>query len=290
MREQASLCAFLRIILTFVRDQNKISIRLARFSPRSYGVSKSARQQKIVELIDVNGEVTVAELDEILQVSPSTIRRDLQDLARLGQIRRTHGGALPAKQPDSEPPIVQRQHIAGAAKERIGRAAVALVQPEQTIFLGSGSTVQQMARHLSRIPRLTVITNALNIVNALRGHDNIELIIIGGMFRSDELSMVGHVAEQALREFRADLVFMGMRAIHPDHGFTNAYLPEAMTDRAILRMGREVVVLADGSKLGRVSAVFLAPVNAAERLITDVTAPLEVVDALRELDLEVQLV
>lgn len=253
-------------------------------------MTKSLRQQKINELVNHEGAVTVAQLSEILDVSASTIRRDLQEMARDGQIRRVHGGALPAEQPDMEPPIIQRQQLATMAKARIGRAAAALVQPGETIFLGSGSTVHQIVRHLHNIPDLTVITNALNIVNALRSQDNVELIIIGGMFRSSELSMVGHVAEQAVREFRADRVFMGIRAIDPQHGFTNAYLPEAMTDRAILRMGRHVVVVADSSKLGHVSAVFLAPVTAAQCLITDQEAPPEIVTALRDLGLDVQLI
>ena len=251
---------------------------------------KSARHNQIRSLVDKNGHVTVNELNSLLNVSEATIRRDLDELAEIGWVRRAHGGAVKVARAVKEPPVLLRKQELEKEKQGIGALAAEMVQPGQTIFLGSGTTVSKMTQHLCQVPDLTVITNTLNIANDLVGCGNIELIVIGGMFRQSELSMVGHITEQAICEFRADLVFMGMRGIDPKHGFTNDYLPEAMTDRAILQMAPHIVVLADHTKLGRVSTVFLAPVTAAHTLITDAAAAPEMVQELTEFGLEVLLV
>jgi DeoR/GlpR family transcriptional regulator of sugar metabolism len=183
---------------------------------------------------------------------------------------------------------LQRQDERADEKWRIGQAAAELVQPNQTIFLGSGSTVSAIVPYIQELP-LTVITNSLPVINQLAGRDHIELIVIGGQFRQSELSMVGHVAEQAIREFRADLVLMGMRAIDAGHGFTSDYVAEAMTDRAIMQIAPHCVVMADHTKFGRVSTVFLAPVTAVQTIISDRGLQPELAEELREQGLELIL-
>lgn len=247
---------------------------------------KLARHTQIKEILDEAGQVTVAELNAQLQVSEATIRRDLDELDRLGILRRTHGGAV--RVGEAEPPLLLRQTEQAAEKERIGRRAAQLVADDQTIFLGSGTTVQAMLPHLAERRGLTVITNSLPVVNAFVGREA-ELIIIGGFIRSSELSMVGHIAAAAISELRADLVFLGMRSIDPDRGYTSDYLPEALTDRAILEVASRRVILADHSKFGRVSAVYLAPVTATEVIITDSGLDPTIAATLREKGLEVIL-
>ncbi|MCA9943547.1 MAG: DeoR/GlpR transcriptional regulator [Anaerolineales bacterium] len=249
---------------------------------------KSIRHLQIRDLVNENGQITVAELNDLLKVSEATIRRDLEELDQLGWIRRTHGGAIRVERAEKEPPILQRQDEQSDEKRRIGQAAAQLVQPHQTIFLGSGSTVSMVVPYIQDLP-LTVITNSLPVINQLAGRDSIELIVIGGQFRQSELSMVGHVAEQAIREFRADLVLMGMRAIDAGHGFTSDYVAEAMTDRAILQMAPRCAVMADHSKFGRVSTVFLAPVTAVQTIISDQGLQPELAAELREKGLELIL-
>lgn len=251
---------------------------------------KSARQTKIRQLVETNGHVTVNELNLLLEVSEATIRRDLEDLDQSGWVRRTHGGAVRVTRAGKEQPILQRQGKYQTEKQLIGQRAAAMVKRGQTIFLGSGTTVFEVARNIRNVPDLTVITNALNVVNELAECDNVELIVIGGMFRQSELSMVGFIAEQDIREFRAHKVIIGMRGIDPQHGFTSDYLPEAVTDRTILSIAPRNIVVADHSKLGRVSTVFLAPITAAHVLITDQAAPPEIVSEMEDLGLEVQLV
>ncbi len=247
---------------------------------------KSARQSKIRRLIDEKGEISVTELNEILQVSEATIRRDLEQLADEGWILRTHGGALRAEPAPAEPPIRSRMTENALEKREIGRTAARLVQAGETIFLGSGSTVGEMVPHLAKVPGLTVITNSLPVVNGLARTD-VELIVIGGMFRPSEQSMVGHVAEQAIHEFRADRTFMGIRGIDLEQGLTSDFLPEAVTDRAILGIASHCVIVADHSKFNRVSSVFLAPVTTADTIVTDEATDQATVAALREAGIKV---
>jgi DeoR/GlpR family transcriptional regulator of sugar metabolism len=248
---------------------------------------KVERHDQIQTLINSRGRVTVQELSDQFGVSQVTIRRDLDELDNLGRLRRTHGGAVRASRAPKELPMVQRLGERSDEKSRIGRAAVEFIHSGETIFLGSGTTVIEIARNLPPDITLTVITNSLPVINELAAHPGVELIVIGGMLRQSELSMVGHVAEQDVREFRADRVIMGMYAIDVACGFTNDFPPEISTDRAILDIAHQVIVVADHSKFGRVSSMLVAPVDSADVIITDQATPPETVEQLRALGLEV---
>jgi len=251
---------------------------------------KAERQNRIRQLVEQRGSATVPEMSAQFEVSKATIRRDLEELDGQGWLQRTHGGAVRLESATKESPMVQRIDEQLVEKRRIGEAAAGLIQDRETIFLGSGTTVLEIARHLPGGIRLTVITNSLPIVNELAEKPGIELIVIGGMLRQSELSMVGHVAEQAVHEFRADRVFMGMYAIDARHGFTNDYLPETMTDRAILTIARQVIVVADHSKFGRVSSALVGPVTIAQIIITDCEIPEAWVAELVDLGVEMKVV
>lgn len=248
---------------------------------------KAERHHQIQAIVNDQSRATVQELSTLFGVSDATIRRDLEELDSQGLIHRTHGGAVRAITAPKEPPMIQRMGENLLEKARIGKAAVALIRDGETIFLGSGSTVVEVARNLPADINLTVITNSLPVVNEIATHPGIDLIVIGGMLRQSELSMVGHVAELAVREFRADRVFLGMYAVDIACGFTNDYPPEIMTDRAILGIARQVIVLADHSKFGRVSSMLVAPVSAAQIIITDQATPQSTVDQLRDLGIQV---
>lgn len=247
---------------------------------------KTARQIQIRRLVEEKGQVSVTELNEVLDVSEATIRRDLEQMAGRGWVQRTHGGAIRVEPAGSEPPIKQRLTKNADAKQQIGALAASLVKAGETIFLGSGSTVREMVPHLIEIPNLTVISNSLPVINELAASD-VELLVIGGMLRRSELSMVGHIADQAIREFRADYVFMGIAALDVQYGLTSDFLPEAMTDRLILGIGRSCVIVADHSKFGQVNSVFLAPVTAADTVITDSQTAPDIIRALEEEGVEV---
>ena len=248
---------------------------------------KIERQSYIRKLVEEQGRAAVPALSEQFDVSDATIRRDLEELDGKGWVRRTHGGAVRAERASKEPPMVQRISEQKTEKQQIGKETAKIIKEGQTIFFGSGTTVLEVVKYLPKDIQLTVITNSLPVVNHLADYPNVEMIVIGGMLRHDELSMVGHIAEQAVREFRADIVIVGMHAIDSHHGFTNDFLPETMTDRAILEIAPKVIIVADHTKFGRVSSVLVAAVTAAHMLITDQNAPKDCIQEIVELGVEV---
>jgi DeoR family transcriptional regulator of aga operon len=251
-------------------------------------VSSTDRQLQIQQLVESQKRISVADICATFAVSQATARRDLERLASDGKLQRVHGGAIALIQAPPEQPILQRQHDQADEKIRIGAAAAALVQAGETIFLGSGTTVLEAARALRGRQDLTVLTNSLPVVNALAGAgalagaDGITLICLGGMLRASELSFIGHITEQALAEVRADKVFMGTRAISLEHGLTHEYLPETMTDRAILKAGKEIIILADHTKLGRAATVRLAQLDSIHTIVTDTAAPQDFIEAVQQ--------
>lgn len=251
---------------------------------------REERKRKILQFIKKNKKATVAELSKLFGVSESTIRRDLEELDEQGVIKRAHGGAIAVERAAPEPPIIQRMTENEEEKRRIGRAAAELVRDGETIFLGSGTTTLEVARNLVDRNNLTVITNALNIANLFAGKPNITVVVVGGLLRHSELSMIGHIAEQTLKELHADKVIMGIRAIDVEAGLTNDYLPETMTDRAIINFSSEVILVADHSKFGKVSTALVAPITSVNKIITDSDAPGEIIDEIKGLGVEVIIV
>src|SRR2546429_5822516 len=191
-------------------------------SKRGSGQLSVERQQQIEHIIKERQHVSVSELSAYFGVSEPTIRRDLQKLEIAGRVRRAHGGAIAVEQIVPEPPILQRLGEYAEEKCRIGEAAAELVRDGETIFIGSGTTALELARHLAGKRALTVITNALSIANQLASNPDITLILTGGVLRHSELSMIGHIVEQTLKELRADKVFISMRAVSVEEGLTNA--------------------------------------------------------------------
>lgn len=239
------------------------------------------RQQRLLGYIQQSGRVSVNRIAERFAVSLATARRDLNDLAEQGYVQRVHGGAVAIKAEGSEPPVRQREIQQLDEKRRIALAAADLIQDGETVFISSGTTALEVARCLTRRSNLTILTNSIPALNLLGSLPGLNVVVLGGIVRQSEQSLIGHITEQALAELRADKVIFGIRAIHPEHGLTNDYLPETMTDRSILRIGRKVIVVADHSKLGRVTTAFVAPLSKMDILVTDRLAAPEVVEKIR---------
>jgi DeoR/GlpR family transcriptional regulator of sugar metabolism len=248
---------------------------------------KSERQEKIHQLVQQTGQVTVAELCAQFEISEATARRDLEELATRGVLHRTHGGAIRPEPGGSQPPVLQRMSEQAEAKDRIGKAASELIADGETVFIGSGSTTLAVARHLRQRRGLTVISNSLPVINLLADDPNVTLIILGGLLRQSEQSMIGHITEQALTELRADKVILGMYAVHLEQGLTNDCLPETMTDRAIVRLSAQVILVADHTKFGQVAPAFVAPLSVVDAVVTDAGIAPEIVNALDEIGLRV---
>jgi DeoR/GlpR family transcriptional regulator of sugar metabolism len=243
------------------------------------------RRQQMVELVEQRNIVTVAELSEHFGVSAATVRRDLTQLSRRGMIERAHGGAArrvrsAAEMP--EPPLMNRAALQTDEKRRIGKAAAEHVHDGETLILSGGTTTVEMVPHLATRKNLTVITNALNIVLALAPYPWITVIVLGGVLRHSELTVLGALGEDAMENLRGDKLFLGTSAIHLEYGLSAENFAEARSDQTLMASVREVVVLADHSKFGRVATVRVAPLMRIRRIITGRELPTEDVELLRE--------
>jgi DeoR family transcriptional regulator of aga operon len=245
------------------------------------------RQKQILSLLAKQGRLSVTEIVEQFSISEATARRDLESLASQGKAQRVHGGVIAVEQAPPELPILDRQGEQPSEKILIGRATAGLIADRETVFLGSGTTVLEVARNLRHHKNLTVITNSLPVLNLLTGVNEITTISLGGMLRESELSFIGHITEQALAEIRADKVIMGTRGLSREHGLTNDYLQETLTDRAILKIGHEVIIVADHSKINRVATALLAPLNSMSTFVTDARADKKFIQSLKKQGIKV---
>jgi DeoR/GlpR family transcriptional regulator of sugar metabolism len=237
-------------------------------------LSKERRSQLLTRLNE-EGRASVDVLARDLGVTPSTIRRDLARLSADGTVVRTYGGAAAGSSAAGHDTLDPRL----PEKRAIAAAAAALVEDGQTIAISSGTTALEFARRLVD-RRLTVITNALDVVGVLLDRPGIELVVLGGVVRPDMHSTLGHLAELSLRELRADALFMGIGALGAERGLMNDSIPEILTDRALRRAARTCVVLADGSKLGAVAPAYVFGIDEVDILVTDAAADPEELVAL----------
>ncbi len=232
-------------------------------------INRIRSQEEIRRYIVAEKNVTVKDLCNRFTSSEATIRRILKDLSDRGLIVRNRGGASYVPPSIPEPPVFLRSSEQTEQKEAIARIAADLVEDGDTVFLGSGSTVLAVAQRLKERKNLSVISNSLPIINLFSNIPHTSVIILGGLLRSSELSMLGHLTEQATKELRADKVIIGIGAIDPGTGLANDYLPETVTDRTIVQMSKKVIVVADHTKFGKIATSFVAPFSSVDTIITD---------------------
>jgi DeoR family transcriptional regulator, aga operon transcriptional repressor len=242
-------------------------------------VSKTERLGRILELLARDGTVTVPALAGELGVSQATIRRDLQALGEQRLLERSHGGAV-AHGTAHELPVRYRTGRS-EEKRRIARAAADLVTDGAVIALTGGTTTTEVARTLALRQGLTVVTNALNIAVELAVRPDLKLIVTGGVARSASYELVGSLADETLRGLNVDVAFVGVDGVDARRGLTTQNEVEAATNRALMARASSTIVVADASKLGRVALAQIAPVEAADRLITNEGADAEQVARLR---------
>lgn len=229
------------------------------------------RKSHILAVLRRDGQVVAKSLSAELSLSEDTIRRDLRDLAGEGLLQRVHGGALP-----SSPAVADfsgRQQLAPDEKIAIGRAAAALVQPGQVVFIDGGTTAVQMARHLDPHLRATVVTHSPSVAVELVPHTSIDVVMIGGRLFRHSIVSVGAGAVEEIKRIRADIYFMGATGIHPEAGLSTGDLEEANIKRALMAASAETVVLASSEKLGVASPYVIAPVGDISTLVVSDEVP-----------------
>jgi len=237
-------------------------------SPATESLLGPKRQQELLNYIRAYGIGSVNEMARLLGVSTSTVRRDLNELQERGLIERIHGGATPLAD-DLEPLRPLREVAFAEEKMRIGQAAAAKVADHATILILGGTTTEAMLPYLGSTRGLTVLTNSLMVVNRLAQFSEIEIIVLGGLLRRQEMSLLGHLTIAGLDEFGIDQVFSGAFGIDPEIGVTGTNLSETQTDRSLSSSARELILLADHSKLSQRGPARLVPISAVTTLIVD---------------------
>ncbi len=245
----------------------------------------NARQQLILDRIELYGEVKLVELKETFDVTEMTLRRDLEKLEQLGFVKRTFGGAILISKDIT---LSERTHVWIDEKVRIGLLAVQFIKPGDSIFLDGGSTTFQVAKCLKSNMNITVVTNALNIAAELQGKE-IPTIVVGGLLLERTSTLVGPLAYDALSKLAFDQVFLGTTGATALHGFSNSNMHEAEIKRLAIKQAAEVNIVMDHSKFGMKDLFSFAALTIVDRIITDCSPEQELAQAFMDESVEVVL-
>lgn len=238
------------------------------------------RRALILDEVRRRGGVRVNELTRRLNVSDMTVRRDLDALARQGVVAKVHGGAVPVVEASThEPGFEAKSALELSAKEDIARAAARLAVPGSAIALSGGTTTYALAHHLLDVPDLTVVTNSVRVADVFhsaRGtgpaggpRPGAATVVLTGGVRTPSDSLVGPVADQAIRSLHFDVLFIGVHGISVEAGLSTPNLAEAETNRRLVEAARRVVVVADHTKWGTVGLSSFARLSDVDTLVTD---------------------
>jgi DeoR family transcriptional regulator of aga operon len=251
------------------------------------------RREQMLAFVNSRDFVRVSDLSARFGVSEVTVRGDLDTLADRGQLRRIRGGAMPRPMPQPERSFEEMQAARVDEKARIGELAASLVSQGETVILDVGTTTTAVARALANrldLYDVVIFTNSLNIAIELESAiPRFTVVVTGGTLRPMQHSLVDPMGGLMLERINARTVFLGCNGIDPNGGITNINLPEAEIKRRMLQAARQRVIVADGSKVGRVELAYLCGVDEIDLLITDSSADPAVLNALREKELHIML-
>jgi DeoR/GlpR family transcriptional regulator of sugar metabolism len=244
--------------------------------------------EKIVQMLKQRGIARVDELCAELNVSPATVRRDLVELDMRGQLRRVHGGAVCVGGRLEEPVFDDKTGIAVKEKQEIAESAVELIEPSDSVFLDGGSTVLALARLVCDMSGLTVVTNSLRVAGGLAGAGP-RVILVGGELRRLSQTFVGALTQPLLSQLSFDKAFMGTIGLSHGEGLTTTDPREAETKSMVISRARRVMLLADSSKIGKVSFVNFGTLDDIDMLITDSGAGGKEISELRKAGIDVRV-
>ncbi len=248
------------------------------------------RRERILTQLSTNERASVVELAQILGVSEVTVRKDLDQLESQGLLTRIHGGAVVSGRGRLELRFAARSQQQIEEKRRIAQAAVALIQPHQRIFLDASSTALQIARLIKDYEDLLVVTNGLYTALELNFSQGITTIVVGGRMRRRSSSLVGVTSHALLERMRVDIGFFGAAGVTGRDGLTENDLDEAQLKQWMVAASEVVIGIADASKFGITQFSAFALPREIDRIITDTSAPKQIIDELVKQDVLVDLV
>lgn len=231
-----------------------------------------ARQNTILEIARHSGRVMVDELAQRFEVTPQTIRKDLNELCDRRLLTRIHGGAILSSGVENVGYDARRM-IASEEKEAIGRAAAARIPDQASLFINIGTTTEAVARALLQHSGLMVITNNLNVASLMRAYPQIEVVIAGGVVRPSDGGVVGEAAVDFIRQFKVDIAVVGASAIDEDGSLLDYDYREVRVAQAIISNTRKVMLVCDSSKFERSAPVRIGHLSQITTFVTDRCEP-----------------
>lgn len=249
---------------------------------------QETRLQKIMDMLQNNGEVKTTELCSIFGVSDMTIRRDLNDLAERFNVIRTRGGAtLPNSEYRKEPQLNQTQET--PEKVQISMFAQSLIHSGQRLFIDSGSTTRCFASHISAESSHIIATNNLNVAITLADRENISVVVAGGELRGKTYSCYGSLTEELIRSIRVDVAFLGASSLGEDGWLYDNMLQVAGVKKAIIQSSNKTYALIDSSKINRYGMFSYSNARDITGIVTDKNITMDVCDNLRRLGVNVMI-
>lgn len=227
------------------------------------------RHKFILDKLDREGVVSVADLSREMDVTMVTVRKDLKLLEDKGLLYRSHGSATSVSPYVNDRPVNEKKLVQVDEKADIAALAVKLIQEDEAIIIGSGTTVMAMAKAIPQNLRLTVLTGAMNVTMALIDHPNLDLIQLGGVVRKSSSSVVGHFAEDMLVNFACSKLFLGVDGISPEFGLTSSNMMEAHLNAKMIKSVQKTIVLADSSKFEKKGFGKICDIDDIDIIITD---------------------
>ena len=223
-------------------------------------VSAIERRQQLLTMIESANSITVSELSRRLGVSAVTVRKDLEALEDHGLVTRTYGGAILGQTSVGKPGVANGALPLSACSPVVAKAA-GFIRPGQTIMLGEGEFLTELADYLIGLENLTVLTVSVKIALKLMKSPAIDVILTGGILRARTMTMLGHLAERVIRELDYDVSFSEVDGIDPVRGITSNNMVEANTAAAVLSNCKQAVIIAEASALGKVAPVQLSKIT-----------------------------
>jgi DeoR/GlpR family transcriptional regulator of sugar metabolism len=252
---------------------------------------KAERQRLILEIIQKEASVEISDLCKRFSVSEMSIRRDLYTLEKKGLLRRVYGGAIRDLGRSYEPPLQLRSTKNIKAKQLIGKKAVEMIFDGDSIALDTGTTTLEISKNLVGVHNLTIVTPSIYIANSIIENvaidSDVRLILTGGVVRSGEFSMVGHIAERTSLELHVDKAFVTVAGISLENGLTEFNLEDAQIKKALLRTAHKRIIVSDCSKFGVTAFASICDLTQIDTLITDANAPEDMIENLKNRGIEV---
>lgn len=250
-------------------------------------LTATQRMQRILDLVETRDDVRVSELADVFGVSEVTVRHDLSELARQGLVARVRGGVRPLERGQSELAFDVRLRLQTDEKRAIARAAAAMVGDGEAVALDSSTSAYFLARELRGRRELVVITNGLLIASALADSPGITVLVTGGMLRLPAMSIVGDTAVEMVRTTRIDKGFFGARGLSLERGLMDLNPEEVRIKRELARACTRVIGIFDSTKWHRTALLPFAAADEIDAIVTDTSAPAELVAAWRRHGVEV---